>query len=80
MVLTLDREAHSTRHNIYIDNVGVHGSYRRVVAQRMGEVCLFDSKGLEVHEQELRSEGIEALGVVLDGRRRCTSLSVKRFR
>ena len=55
-------------------------SMEEVVAQRLEEVVEpFERRGLKVHERELRSGGVEALGVVLDGQRQHTRLSRCRF-
>ena len=69
-----------TRHCVCVDNVGVIGSNLGAVGQRMEEfVETFERWGLEVHEQELHSGGVEALGVVLDGERQHTRISSRWF-
>ena len=81
LVLTLRGAlASSTRHYIYVDNIGVFGSDGRVVASKLEDVCAaFETRGLAVHEVSVSDSGVEALGVLLDGRRRHTRLTAKRF-
>ncbi|CAK0823231.1 unnamed protein product [Prorocentrum cordatum] len=78
---TLRGEAASdTKHYIYVDNIGVFGSDGSVVASKLEGVCAaFEAKGLAVHEVATSDSGVEALGVLLDGRRRHTRLTAKRF-
>ncbi|CAK0796853.1 unnamed protein product, partial [Prorocentrum cordatum] len=81
LVLTLrGKLATSTRRYIYVDNIGVFGSDGRIVASRLEDVwAAFEARGLAVHEVSTSDSGVEALGVLLDGRRRRTGLTSKRF-
>ncbi|CAK0835808.1 unnamed protein product [Prorocentrum cordatum] len=81
LVLALRGEAASdTRHYIYVDNIGVFGSDGSVVASKLEDVCAaFEARGLAVHGVATSGSGVEALGVLLDGRRRHARLTATRF-
>ncbi|CAK0889616.1 unnamed protein product, partial [Prorocentrum cordatum] len=73
-------DASRARHYIYVNNIGVFGSDGNVAAARLEDVCgAFEARGLAVHEVATSDSGVEALGALLDGRRRRTGLTAKRF-
>ena len=72
MVLILDRGAQETRHCVYVDNVGVIGSNGVSSLNEWKRLSNPSNAGvLKVHEQELHSGSVEALGVVLIGQLQC---------
>eukprot|EP00959_Pyramimonas_sp_CCMP1952_P427994 8963393-Pyramimonas_sp.AAC.1 len=59
--------------------MGVLGQNGERVSNSLDElVRAFEAVGLKVHGREVRSDGIEVLGAVLDGQRLQTRPSLKR--
>ena len=53
---------------VYVDNLGVIGHNKSKVESALGELQgIFNGLGLELHKSEVGSQGVEALGCVLDG-------------
>ena len=80
LVLRVSQHSLQPRYYVYVDNVGVIGADEKVVRGTLADmVTSFEKRGLAVHEVEVASGAVEALGVVLDGRHRVTRLTLKRF-
>ncbi|CAK0883595.1 unnamed protein product [Prorocentrum cordatum] len=67
-------------HCVRVDNVGVIGQHGDRVNYSQDELLqAFEKAGLSVHGREVRSDGVEVLGVVLGGRRLEIQPSLKRL-
>ena len=66
-------------HYGYVDNLGFIG--QRTCAQASLEECgeMFGTHGLEIHERVDAVPVQETLGSIVDGRRKCCSLTDKRY-
>ncbi|CAK0866522.1 unnamed protein product, partial [Prorocentrum cordatum] len=62
---------------VYVDNMGVMGQNGELVSRSLDQ--LIQALGLEVHGREVQSDGVEVLGVVLDGKGNQTRPSMKRL-
>ncbi|CAK0908876.1 unnamed protein product, partial [Prorocentrum cordatum] len=79
LVLKIVCGTEQVEHCVYVDNMGVLGQNGERVSNSLDElVRAFVAVGLKVHGREVRSDGIEVLGVVLDGQRLQTRPSLKR--
>ena len=79
-MLRLTAGSKHVEHYVYVDNMGVIGQNGERVCSSLDElVQAFESVGLQVHGREVRSDGIEVLGVVVDGQRLQTRPTSKRL-
>ncbi|CAK0820065.1 unnamed protein product, partial [Prorocentrum cordatum] len=79
LVLKIVCGTEQVEHYVYVDIMGVLGQNGERVSNSLDElVRAFEAVGLKVHRREVRSDGIEVLGVVLGGQRLQTRPSLKR--
>jgi hypothetical protein len=70
----------SSAHYTYVDNLGVLSGDTELVRSALAEAELnFGADGLELHEVELKRDGGDALGIVLDGVALETRNTMQRF-
>ena len=68
------------RHYIYVDNIGVVSTDGTLATMRLDEIAdAYRALGLTIHEVEVTSNSLEALGVVLDFKRHQTRITQKRL-
>ncbi|CAK9012769.1 Protein kinase domain-containing protein, partial [Durusdinium trenchii] len=75
------KEAESTtRHYVYVDNLGVLSPHKAVVATALQELDEhFGGRGLLLHPGEVHSSETRALGTILDGNNLCSKITPERF-
>ena len=75
------KEAESTtRHYVYVDNLGVLSPHKAVVATALQELDEhFRGRGLLLHPGEVHSSETRALGTILDGNNLCSKITPERF-
>lgn len=75
-----EQEQTTTRHYVYVDNLGVVSPHRAVVLTALEELDdHFGRKGLLLHPGEVHSEETKALGTILDGRNLCSRICPERY-
>ena len=80
LVLIVGRHGLPPRQYVYVDNLGVIGPDGTVVASVLDTVIAeFMRHGLLIHERQITTTEVDVLGVVVDGTRRHSRLSQKRF-
>ncbi|CAK0831367.1 unnamed protein product [Prorocentrum cordatum] len=80
LVLRLAAGTAQIEHYAHVDNAGAIGQNGERVSRSLDERAqAFEAVGLHVHGREVRSDGIEVLGVVLDGQRLQTRPTAKRL-
>ena len=70
----------STRHYVYVDNLGILSPHEAVVRDAIQELDgHFGSAGLLLHPGEVGQGKTKALGTILDGERLCSRITPERF-
>ena len=75
-----DNARATTRHYVYVDNLGIVSPHRGVVQSALQELdSHFGGKGLLLHPGEVHSEETKALGAILDGKTLCSRICPERY-
>ena len=75
-----DNARATTRHYVYVDNLGIVSPHRGVVQSALQELdSHFGGKGLLLHPGEVHSEETKALGTILDGKNLCSRICPERY-
>ena len=70
----------STRHYVYVDNLGILSSHEGVVRNALQELDEhFSRQGLLLHPGEVSQGETKALGTILDGNQLCSRITPERF-
>lgn len=77
---SLDNLESSTRHYVYVDNLGILSPHEAVVHSSLQELDQhFGSSGLLLHPGEVSGDKTKALGTILDGKNLCSKITQERF-
>ena len=77
---SMQDQSQSTRHYVYVDNLGVLSPHEGVVRGALQDLDEhFGGRGLLLHPQKVGQHETKALGTLLDGARLCSRITSDRF-